>query len=222
MARWLTGTTDKGYEEIVRRFRQMLEDGRHIFDAASNALLGGTDPEAIRSDLFSTDKRINETEQQVRRQIVVHGTVHGAQTFPTLLVVMSLAKDAERIGDYAKNIFDLAAAGVDFREAPDRPTMLRYRDRAAEMITESGAVFAGDDQDRAHALLAEADGMLDTFDQLVDALVHSDDVAHDAVPRALYYRHLKRIVAHLMNLLTAVVVPVDRIDYLDESAGGIE
>ena len=58
--------------------------------------------------------------------------------------------------------------------------------------------------------------MLDMFDDLVDSLVTSDGAASEAVPRALFYRHLKRIVAHLMNLLTAVVVPVDRLDYLDE------
>ncbi len=62
--------------------------------------------------------------------------------------------------------------------------------------------------------------MCDTFDELVNALVVSDRVARDAVPRALFYRHLKRIVAHLMNLLSAVVMPVDRLDYLDEP--GIE
>ena len=84
------------------------------------------------------------------------------------------------------------------------------------MIIDAGVIFAEDDQGRAHALLAEADAMLDAFDELVDALVVSDGLARDAVPRALFYRHLKRIVAHLMNLLSAVVVNVDRLDYLDE------
>ena len=50
-----------GFDDILREFSKMLEDGRHIFDAASNALLGGTDPETIREDLFRTDRRINET-----------------------------------------------------------------------------------------------------------------------------------------------------------------
>jgi hypothetical protein len=37
-----------------------------------------------------------------------------------------------------------------------------------------------------------------------------------AVPRALAHRYLKRVVAHLMNLLTAVIMPLDRLDYFDE------
>ena len=31
------------------------------------------------------------------------------------------------------------------------------------------------------------------------------------------YRYYKRIVAHLMNLLSAVVMPLDRLDYYDEA-----
>ena len=220
--RFFRGHGGDGLDHVQRQLLEMLANDREAFDAATSTLLSGGDPATVGPALRATDAQVNELEREIRRELVVHASVHGAGDIAAVLVYMSIVKDVERIGDYAKNIFDLAAAGVDFREAPDRPTMLRYRDRAAEMITESGAVFAGDDQDRAHALLAEADAMLDTFDELVAALVHSHDVAHDAVPRALYYRHLKRIVAHLMNLLTAVVMPVDRLDYLDESAGGEE
>ena len=37
--------------------------------------------------------------------------------------------------------------------------------------------------------------------------------ATHAVPRALYYRYLKRIVGHLMNILTALVMPLDKLDF---------
>jgi len=37
-----------------------------------------------------------------------------------------------------------------------------------------------------------------------------------AVAVALAHRYLKRIVAHGMNVLSAVVMPVDRLDYFDE------
>ena len=35
--------------------------------------------------------------------------------------------------------------------------------------------------------------------------------------RALYYRYLQRITAHLMNMLTALVMPIERLDYYDEA-----
>jgi hypothetical protein len=36
------------------------------------------------------------------------------------------------------------------------------------------------------------------------------------VARALLHRYVKRVVAHLMNVLSAVVMPVDRLDCFDE------
>ncbi len=205
-----------GLEHVQRQLLEMLTRDREAFDAATSTLLAGGDVALVGPKLRDTDAQVNELERVIRRELVVHASVHGAGDIAAVLVYMSIVKDVERIGDYAKNIYDLAAGGVDFRAAPDRPTMFRHRDRTAEMITEAGVIFAEDDQDRARALLGEADAMLDAFDDLVDALVVSEDIARDAVPRALFYRHLKRIVAHLMNLLSAVVVPVDRLDYLDE------
>ena len=110
MLRWLqrVGPESAGLTKIHVQFLQMLEDGRHIFDAAANCVLGRGDPEVIRADLYRTDLRINATEQRIRREIVVHGSIHGSATFPAMLIMMSLVKDAERIGDYAKNLFELA------------------------------------------------------------------------------------------------------------------
>ncbi len=45
-----------GLQRMRTEFGQMLDAGRHIFDSASNAFLGGTDVEVIRNDLFDTDK----------------------------------------------------------------------------------------------------------------------------------------------------------------------
>ncbi|MCA9299009.1 MAG: PhoU domain-containing protein, partial [Phycisphaerales bacterium] len=102
-----SGDDAESMTAITAEFGQMLDAGRHCFDTAANALLGGTDPEVIRNNLFETDKSINRSEQQLRRHLVVHVTVHGSTSLPACLVLMSVVKDAERIGDYAKNIFDL-------------------------------------------------------------------------------------------------------------------
>ena len=205
-----------GLEHVQSQLLEMLHHDRDAFDAATELLLSAGDAALVGPKLRDTDAQVNELERQIRRELVVHASVRGAADIAAVLVYMSIVKDVERVGDYAKNIYDLAAGGVDFSAVPDRPDMVTYRDRTAEMITDAGAIFAADDHDRANALLTEADAMLDVFDELVDALVVSDGNARDAVPRALFYRHLKRIVAHLMNLLSAVVVPVDRLDYLDE------
>ena len=58
--------------------------------------------------------------------------------------------------------------------------------------------------------------LLEEFDEGVSALIRAVDPGPQAVARALAHRYLKRVVAHLMNLLSAVIMPLDRLDYFDE------
>jgi len=37
--------------------------------------------------------------------------------------------------------------------------------------------------------------------------------ARYAAPRALFYRYIKRLSRHLSNILSSVVMPVDRLDF---------
>ena len=123
------GTGSVGLQRMRTDFGQMLDSGRHMFDTASNAFLGGTDLEVIREDLFATDKRINRGERQIRRELVVHASVHGATEFPPCLVLMSIVKDAERVGDYGKNLFDLAELTPSVPSGEHRDCLVGLKDR---------------------------------------------------------------------------------------------
>jgi phosphate transport system protein len=207
------GPESSGFQEIQRGFEQMLEDGRHIFDAASNALLGGTDPEAIRADLFATDDRINRTEQQIRRQIVVHGTVHGAQSFPALLVLMSVAKDAERIGDYAKNIFDLAIFHPDFGGDEEERKLIDLKDQISDLVGRARELYEAQDDDGARRFLAESDRIQDLCDANLERALSAPE---NTAGRALAYRYFKRVTSHAANVVTSLVMPLDKLDFFDE------
>lgn len=209
----MSDSKDTGYESIQRRFLEMLEDGRHIFDAASNALLGGTSPETIRQDLFETDRRINKTEQLIRRQIVVHGTVHGASTFPSLLVMMSIAKDAERIGDYAKNIFDLAVLRPSLGTDEEQAAMVELKDDLSRILVRAKNIFEAEDEGSARSFLAECNRIENACDDGVTRLLGATD---NAAGRALAHRYFKRVASHASNIVTSLVVPLDKLDFFDE------
>ena len=211
------GGADKELEQIEQTIQQMLLDCRHTFDAAINALLGGTDPELVRKDIKKTDRRVNKAEREVRRELVVHTSVRGAQAdVPMVLVSMSIVKDAERIGDYAKNIFDIAREGVDMSNDEDLDQLIAHRDRVSRLIAETARIFGERDTEAAHLILQTEDENLDEYDALVIAQIESGRPAREAVPRALLYRYFKRITAHAMNVLTSLVMPIDRLDYYDE------
>ncbi len=217
--RFLRGGEDR-LRHIPTKLLEMLADDRHSFDVATAALLTGGDLETIGRDLRATDKRVNEAERDIRRDLIVHTSVHGGDDASVILVYMSIVKDVERIGDYAKNIYDIAAEGVTLAGSPDHDQIVAYRDRISPMISEAGRIFVDEDVAAADELLASADRMLDEFDALVVELMHSERPAAEAVPLALLYRYFKRTVAHLMNLLSAVVMPLDKLDYFDEDKRG--
>ncbi len=195
---------------------EMLANDRHSFDIATSAVLDGADVDVVGPDLATTDRQVNEAERAIRRELVVHASVRGTSQVPAILTYMSVVKDVERIGDYAKNIYDVAAQGTDLSHAPDRDELVAFRNRISAMITEAARAFADENVEDSNRLISEGDELQDRFDAKVAALVTSDEPGREAVPRALIYRYFKRIVGHLMNLLSAVVMPLDRLDYYDE------
>lgn len=211
------GGGDAQLERIEAQIRQMLIDNRHTFDAAINCLLGGTDPALVGKDIKKTDRGVNKAERAVRRELVVHVSVRGKSAdIPLVLASMSIVKDAERIGDYSKNIWDIANGGIDLSNARDIETLVGYRDRISDLIAETARVFGERDAKAAHRLLKEGDLLQDEYDEQIAAQLHSSEPAREAVTRALLYRYFKRITAHLMNILTSLVMPIDRLDYYDE------
>ncbi len=214
MLRWLLrlGPESRGLSQIHERFLEMLVDGRHAFDAAANALLGGTDPEVIREDLFETDRRINRTEQAIRREIVVHGSIFGSATFPALLVMMSLVKDAERIGDYAKNLFDLAAARVVLGPE-DRAALIKLKDRVSKLLVRGHGLFEDHDSDGARRFLDDVKALEDECDDAVMRLLAVS--GRNKAGEVLTYRYFKRVISHIGNIVTSLVVPLDKLDYFD-------
>jgi len=210
------GSSQSPIDEVEATFVSMLCSGNEVFVAATDALFGGGKSKQTKREVRSTDHTINEAQQAIRRALMVHVAV-GSSDLPLSLQYASIVKDAERIGDYAKNVYDLVRYGADFDAAADRDELARYRDNVSRLILDAADVFADHDAVAAQRLIGKADGFLDDYDAHVKAAYKSEGAASDAVARALYFRYLKRMTAHVMNILTALVQPLDRLDYYDEA-----
>jgi phosphate uptake regulator len=212
------GSSQTPIDEVRTTIVRMLEDGHDIFVTASDALFGGGKSKATKRDVRSTDKEINQMQSEVRRSLMIHSSVNPGD-LALVLQYASIVKDAERVGDYAKNLYDLVRYGADFAGAPDEDELATYRDAVANLILEAASVFDAMDTERAQELIDKADGFLKDYDAHVKAQcqVPPDSNAQVAASRALYYRFLKRTTAHVMNVLTSLVQPLDRLDYYDEA-----
>ena len=215
---FLKGQSAARIEAIETKVREMLQHDRHEVDLAMSVLLGDLAPEAANEELRSRDRKVNAAEMEIRRALVVHASVFGNIEIPTVLLYMSIVKDIERVGDYAKNLIDLALDGVTLEYAPDLPEWRTLATEVSLFIGESTEAFGDRDMDRTRALCLQGERLLGVFDTRVSGLVKGADHDQSPVARALALRYLKRVVAHLLNVLSAVVMPLDRLDHLDERA----
>jgi phosphate uptake regulator len=210
-------------ETVEQQLIEMMASCQDTFRLAVAALFSEEDVQVAGDQLEETDKDLNRTERAIRRELVVHGTVRGAETdIGLMLAYMSIAKDIERIGDYCKNIWNLAQVGVNFKEADDEEELLEHRERVARLLKQALAAFADQDSDAVHEMIPAIKDDLQFYDQQIVRFIAADLPGSYSAPRALYYRYLKRISAHLSNTLSSVVMPVDRIDFYKASKAVVE
>lgn len=211
------GNSDAGFEHIVTRSASMLGDARHSFDLATLAVLTDAGAAAVATDIRDTDQRINQAEQQLRSDLIVHVSVHGSSDIGSVLGFTLLLKKIERIGDQAKNILELAEHGASLAGRADIGELMAERQVISALFTEAAELLTDADADEARVddFAARCQALTHHHQAIVDECLDSDQPAREVVPLAIYVRYLRRIVANLLGVVRVSAEPVPHIDYLE-------
>jgi len=196
----------------------MLVQAETMVRVAKQALRE-TDQPPVDLDIAKMDQVVNRYESEVRRKVFTHLSVMGAEQVYPSLVLVSIIIDVERVGDYAKNIVELAReheprlVGGPFEVELARIEAL-VLDR---LLPEGRLAFQGNDEQAAAALIAELSWVNPACDRITNVLASGREAVQlepcTQVSLALYVRYLKRINSHWLNILTSVVNPFDRIGF---------
>jgi len=205
--------------QMMDDFMDMLKLGKSMFDTVMSAGMEGGDLRAIREDLFSKDTAVNQLEQTVRRKILVHLSVQAGADVPACLVLMSVAKDAERLGDYAKNIFQVFQTCSHLEPGLYYDQALRLSHEISAAFPSVASVFGDADVETARQLKEANHRLEKQCDAIISELLGGAECG-TAVAYVLLFRFLKRILAHLGNIVSSVVMPVHKIDFYDEPEVG--
>jgi phosphate uptake regulator len=197
-------------------FSRMLKISHEITLAAGQGFFdegGGEGHKEIRK----RDIAINKLERGVRKQVIAHLTLSRSPAeVPYCLLLMSIVKDVERIGDYAKNLAEVRLEGGAPIPDDELGTELRDIRRIVEgTFTRVDEVFASSDAEVANALIEEGRTVTRRCDALLGKVARSDHDAATATSVVLGARYYKRIGAHLLNVLSGVVMPLHKLDYHD-------
>lgn len=210
------GSGESQVESIEEEISTMLSTASETFRMALDALTRRTEPDTVGKQLRKRDRSINRVERAIRRRLIVHAGVRGALAdAPVLFVYMSIAKDIERVGDLAKDMWDLAAAGADMSSGELLETADKVGEKVMRLIDETSRVFGERDAEAAIEILNASDMDVEEYERRMLSQLEGEAAA-PAVAASLFYRYVTRITSHLMNVLTAVVMPFERLDYWDE------
>ncbi|ATH77929.1 PhoU family transcriptional regulator [Halomonas sp. 141] len=213
-------TSETSIDQAYADLTQMLEHGAWMFSRANEVLYSTVAAEDVRTPLYERDVAVNELERSIRRKVLRHLTVNPGHDVAICLALMSVAKDAERIGDYCKNVFEVGAFytegfHVDRYQKPLDSIAERLRGLFSELI----AATRNSDEQKAHGIITATREIRHISDELIESLLREEDSIefHEAVAYSLLARHYKRVASHLANIATAVTGRLEDLDFPSEA-----
>ena len=204
--------------DMLNEFTQMVEKTEWMFDTAVQVLMAQKGSQEVARELYAKDKEVNEHQRSIRRKIINHLTLHPHADVPACLVLMSVVKDAERVGDYCKNIYELSTMfDVAFDKGRYKTPLKELAEQLENLFGKTRKAFVWSDEDAAHAIIIKGEMITKQCDMLIKQLIVDNLPTNKAVAYTLLARYFKRVSSHLVNVATSVVTSVDNLDYLDET-----
>jgi phosphate uptake regulator len=203
--------------QILEDFNKMNEDTLQMFKAVLDKLLHNKEKEGLKDEIYSVDKRVNDLEREIRKRIVEHLSLQPTVDVPACLLMMSVVKDAERIGDYCKNLYEVT-------ELLDKPLDMNkfkalFNNLENDLLDEfkkTHEAFKNSDEELAREVVDLETHIVRRCDDILDKLASGSFSTNEAVCYTLTARYFKRIAAHLANIGSSVILPISELDFFDE------
>lgn len=199
--------------DATTRFLSMLDQAGELLIAAEPWVLNQQAPEELRKQARSVDKASNKSEREVRKMLVealAFDNSHG----PLCLVLMSVAKDGERLVDECRNLVDLPML---MRSPVPEVYANELHSITKELITTIQATrkaFAANDRAAAIELVEGEKPTTAKLHAIEDRLFDDESLgSRQAIILSRAFRYLHRIRAHLANIASTVIMPVHQIDF---------
>ena len=195
-------------------FADMLARSVELTYRAGSLFFSGTVGESELRSSKRRDVKINKLQRKIRKRVLIHlATQDGASDLPYCMLLISLVKDVERIGDYAKDLVKLRhrCDALPVHSSVEALDVLRKR--VEEHLRSASDAFALSEKSAAEAVLRDGQQTIVQLNGIVDLLGSSGLDARSVAVLALAAHYYKRICSHSLNIVSSVVQPLHRLDY---------
>jgi len=202
-------------EPMTQELMQMLELTKDMSDLVHAHVFDQKFQVDQRAAIYKLDVKVNKLERSIRKRVITHLSIsHDHVSY--CLLLMSLIKDAERVGDYLKNISEVPElGGAEIPDGPLKTELEEIIELAVEMLNATPDILANEDTERATDILKLGRNTAKRCDLLLVELAKSDLTAAQTTSMVLLTRFHKRLGAHLLNILSSIVMPLHKIDFYD-------
>jgi len=207
-------------KQAMQEAQEMLAKSEAMFKAAMCRLMELKQPEI---DIYEADREVNRMEWEIRQKVLEHLLLgNQKKDVPAALVLTSAVVDIERIGDYTRNIYELADIS---------PLAMVFEDENAsffkgieaqiiEMFSLTEEAYKEGDAEKAQKVMDMHWHISESCDRIFESLASKKELSSEhAVIYTLFARYLKRVSSHLKNVASGVVNPFPRMGFRASSEG---
>lgn len=201
-------------EQAFRETIEMITVLETMFKDSVDYLHKGVVPPENR-DVYGMDKRINLLQQKMRRHIYNHLVLSEGKELYMSLILVQMAVDLERVGDYIKNLYDIRRLAGEVRFQADEDRMQELERLVQDMIPRVRKALEKNDAVEATAVQKQYFELVKQCDRRVEEFLKSEGESNtrETTILVLYYRYVKRVIAHMINVASAISNPYDRIGF---------
>jgi len=204
--------------QIVEDYTSMLDYSGEMLKYAQKVIVNIGKGKKSEKKIYTKDQKINFTEQDIRKRILVHLSANPGANLPACLALIKISKDAERLGDYIKNTFELhdLISEKDMQDPLYEELFVEIGNEVRTLMDMVNKAFNDSDVDIARASSAKGRELSRRCEEVIQKLLGTDYPTRKAVTVTLGSRYFKRIALHLANIATSIYMPLPEMDYIDK------
>lgn len=207
--------------QVLEDFKSMLNDTKDMFNCVCKALIHNEKQPDLKDKIYSIDKQVNDLEREIRKRVIEHLTIQPTVDVSTSLLLMSVVKDAERLGDYCKNLFEVTKLlEKPLDKSKYNELFNKIDEEILQLFEETKKAFIESDEDKAAESWDHKKEIAQRCETIIEKVAKSNLSINEAVCFTLMARYFKRLAAHLTNIATSVILPLTDLDYFDEKRQG--
>ena len=202
-------------KKAIDLFIKMINGDEYLYNEAWRVITTEDTIDRIPQSFYDKDIEVNNLEKEIRRLLFEHLSIRPGHDTSGCLALMSLIKDAERIGDYSKNIFE---AGIlyegNIRNMKFNERIVPTQKRISDSLSVLAKAFKNSDIKLAEGILKNYTPIKRDCDKILNELFEQQVSPNEAVVTAMLSRYFKRINSHISNIASGIVYPLNEIDFV--------